>query len=316
MSPLNVLDPAGPAAERLADLGGLILVAFLATTAVVWLLIAAIALRRRGTLQEHMPVDTTSGQSWILVGGIAVPVVVLAVLYGASLRTMAAFPLDGEDPLRLRVIGQQWWFTVEYLGDGTPGAQVRVPTELHVPVGRPVEIELVARDVIHSFWVPRLHGKVDLVPGLPNRIRLQADAPGVYRGECAEFCGLQHAHMRIEVVAQPAAEFEAWLERQRQPAAEPMGEAARRGRALFLNSACATCHTVRGTPALASVGPDLTHLASRMRIAGGALPNNDATLAAWVTHAQSLKPGARMPDLAVFDGEELRDLLAYLRSLE
>jgi len=317
MSPQNILDPAGPAAAALAELGWTIIVVFLVTTVAVWVIIGWIALRRRGTLEEHLPVETTSGQAWILVGGIAVPLVVLAGLWVYSLQTMAAFPIAAaQEPLHLRVVGRQWWFSADYLGDGRPGALVSVPTEIHIPVGRAVDIELVTRDVIHSFWIPRLHGKVDLVPGLPNRIRIRADAPGVYRGECAEFCGVQHAHMRIEVVAQPPAEFERWLAAQREPAAEPRSAEARRGREVFLRSPCVACHTVRGTPALASVGPDLTHVASRARIAGGALANTTGNLSAWVINAQSLKPGARMPDIRQLSGEELHALVAYLQSLE
>ena len=316
--PQNVLDPAGPAAARLAELGWLVMLVFLAATIAVWVIIGWIALRRRGTLAEHMPIDTTSGRSWILVGGIGIPLLVLAVLYAVSLHTMAAFPLheNSTAPVKVRVIGEQWWFSAEYLAQDRPGALFSVPTEIHVPVGQRVDIELRTRDVIHSFWIPRLHGKVDLVPGLDNRIRIQADAPGVYRGECAEFCGVQHAHMRVEIVAQPREAFDRWFAAQQQPGRDPASEQAQRGRDLFVGSACALCHTVRGTPALGSVGPDLTHVASRARIAGGMLENNKANLSAWVTHAQSLKPGSRMPDLPQFTGEQLRDLVAYLQSLE
>jgi cytochrome c oxidase subunit 2 len=193
---------------------------------------------------------------------------------------------------------------------------VTVPTELHVPVGRPVTIELVSRDVIHSFWVPKLHGKVDLVPGMTNVVHLQADRPGLYSGQCAEYCGMQHAQMRIQVVAQSPAAWRAWLDAQRAPAAEPKSELARHGRDVFMQGACPLCHTVRGTPALGSVGPDLTHLASRDRIAGGALENDVANLSAWVTHAQSLKSGVAMPNLTQFTCEQLNALVEYLKGLK
>jgi len=314
----SVLDPAGPAAQRIAELGWLIMIAFLIATAVVWLLLFWVAVRRRGTLAEHMPIETTSGTSWILIGGILIPGVVLAVLYVISLQALASFPLAGQggEPLNMRIIGQQWWFSAEYLLEGRPGASLRVPTEIHIPVGRPVDMEVETRDVIHSFWVPRLHGKIDLTPGLRNRIRIVASKPGVFRGECAEFCGVQHAHMRVEIVAQPQPEFDAWLAQQSEPAHEPTDAQAQRGKEIFMNSACVLCHTVRGTRALASVGPDLTHLGSRERIAGGMLENNKANLTAWVTHAQSLKPGSLMPDLTQFTGQELNALVAYLRSLQ
>jgi cytochrome c oxidase subunit 2 len=178
-----------------------------------------------------------------------------------------------------------------------------------------VDIALATADVIHSFWVPPLHGKVDLVPGMVNHIRIQADQPGRYPGECAEYCGMQHANMKLYVVAEPPERFERWLEAQRRPANPPDTDQARAGQQVVVEGACALCHTVRGTPALGTVGPDLTHLASRQTIAGGMLPNNIANLHAWVTHAQSLKPGAEMPDLNQFTGDQLHALVAYLRTL-
>jgi cytochrome c oxidase subunit 2 len=190
-----------------------------------------------------------------------------------------------------------------------------VPTELHIPVGKPVDIELETRDVIHSFWIPKLQGKVDLVPGRVNRVRIMADEPGVYRGECAEFCGVQHAHMRIEIVADQPAFYEAWLAAQRAPAREPSDTQLGHGRDVFLSSACALCHTIRGTDAHGLVGPDLTHVGGRARIAGGSLENNTANLEAWIVDAQSLKPGAQMPSLRQLPGADLRALVAYLQSL-
>src|SRR5205814_7082516 len=192
------------------------------------------------------------------------------------------------------VLGHQWWWEVQYrMGD--PNQYVATANEIHIPVGRPVDLQLVSADVIHSFWAPRLHGKVDLVPGMDNRIRLQADRPGVYQGACAEFCGLQHAHMRFVVVAEEPAAFEAWLDHERKPAAEhPPTAEAKHGKALFEGGACLLCHTVRGTNARGTVGPDLTHFAQRALI-GAAFPQNVATLHAWVTNAPSLKPGALMP---------------------
>ena len=188
--------------------------------------------------------------------------------------------------------------------------------EIHVPVGMPVEIGLRSADVIHSFWVPQLHGKVDVVPGQENRIRILATKAGRYRGECAEFCGEQHAHMVLYVVADPPEQFYRWVADQRAAAPEPQTAEQRRGRDVFETKACVVCHTIRGTRANATVGPDLTHLASRATIASGSYPNNAGYLSAWVTHAQSLKPGAAMPDLTVFSGDELRSLVAYLESLK
>jgi cytochrome c oxidase subunit 2 len=313
----STFQPGGPAARSLSHLGWFVLITFLITTAVMWILIGWVGYRRRGTLSEHAPVDvdTNGGFSWILIGGIAVPAAVLAVIFVVTLKNMSAFPLHhAEGDPQIRVVGHQWWFEVEYLMGGLP-QRVKTSTEIHIPVGHPIDIALETRDVIHSFWVPQLHGKVDLMPGMVNHVRLQADQPGVYRGECAEYCGMQHAHMILYVIAEPEEQFAAWLEGQRQPAAVPASDAAIRGRHQFETRACALCHTVRGTPALGSVGPDLTHVASRGTIAGGMLPNNIANLHAWATHAQSLKPGAQMPDITQFSGEELHQLVEYLRSL-
>ena len=195
-------------------------------------------------------------------------------------------------------------------------AKAYTANEVHIPVGQPVDLQLVSADVIHSFWAPRLHGKVDLIPGMDNRIRIQADEPGVYHGACAEFCGLQHAHMRFVVVAEEPAAFEAWLDNQRKPAVErPLTAAAQRGKALFNAGPCVLCHTVRGTDARGTVGPDLTHFAKRALI-GAAFPQDVATLHAWVTNAPSLKPGTLMPALTQFSGSELQDLVAYLQTLQ
>lgn len=323
--PQDFMRGTGPAAHGLASLGWTVLVTFSAVTVVVWLLIGWIAVRRRGTLAEHAPVDAAGGESWILVGGFGIPLAVLAALFVMALATLAAYPMqDGlpcgtsvcsaSGPALVRVTGHQWWFEAQYAFDH-PDLDVTSPTEVHIPVGRPVDIDLDTRDVIHSFWVPKLHGKVDMVPGYTNRIRIQADRPGVYFGECGEYCGMQHAHMRLEVVAQEPAQYQAWLASQREPAREPQAEDAKRGRELFLAGPCATCHTVRGTPAGGRLGPDLTHIASRPRIAGGMLDNNTANLEAWITQAQSLKPGSLMPDVTQFSGRELRALVAYLQTL-
>lgn len=316
--PQDFLSTAGPAARSLAHVGGFALLVFSGVTVAVWLLLLAIALRRRGSFDAHAPLEAASeGQSWILVGGFAIPVAILAVVFVAMLSTLKAFPMEhaGDAPSDILVTGRQWWFDAEYRF-GPEDRSVRAPGELHIPAGRPVEISLQTRDVIHSFWVPKLHGKVDLVPGLVNRIRIQADAPGIYDGQCAEFCGVQHAHMRLRVVAEAPDAFAAWLERQRAPAAAPVDADAQRGAGVFQRAACPLCHAVRGTAARGDVGPDLTHVGSRTRIAGGSLPNDTAHLEAWITHAQSLKPGAQMPDLTSFSGEELRQLTAYLQSLE
>lgn len=328
----NILAPRGPAASRLANLGGPVLIAFCIVALIMFVLILWVALRRRGTLAEHAPADEGGGERWILIGGFAIPTAILAVIFVATLQTMAAFPLQNHAPTPVEthqpdiiVTAQQWWWHAEYvgealcrpLGSADPSLPYRVTTanELHIPVGLPVEIALRSTDVIHSFWVPQLHGKVDVVPGQENRIRLVASQPGRYRGECAEFCGEEHARMALFIVADRPEEFSRWVAHEREPAAEPANTLQARGRDLFEARACVLCHTIRGTGAKGTIGPDLTHIAGRRTLASGYYPNNDAYLSAWVTHAQSLKPGAEMPDLTVFNGDELRALVQYLRHL-
>jgi cytochrome c oxidase subunit 2 len=215
------------------------------------------------------------------------------------------------------VIGHQWWWDFQYRSD-RPQELVSSPNELHLPVGVRVVLRAVSRDVIHSFWVPNLHGKRDLIPGQVTPLWLQADRPGVYRGQCAEFCGVQHAHMAFVVVAEPLDRFNAWLQHQRQPAPPPVATddgAVRRGHELFMQQPCVTCHAIRGTDAGARLGPDLTHVGSRMTLAAGALPNTPEHLSRWIAEAQSVKPGNRMPTISLGD-DDRRALVAYLRSLQ
>jgi cytochrome c oxidase subunit 2 len=212
------------------------------------------------------------------------------------------------------VIGHQWWWQIQYVGLG-PSNRLETANEIHIPVGQPVELTLESRDVIHSFWVPALHGKVDLIPGVENHLRLQADRPGTYEGQCAEFCGAEHARMRFLVVAQSPEDFAKWMHDQSQPAQPPLEAAAIHGADLFQSRACGLCHTVRGTQALGTIGPDLTHFGSRQRLAADSLPNQHAYVAAWITRAQSFKPGALMPDVTNFRGDELDDLARYIDQL-
>jgi cytochrome c oxidase subunit 2 len=314
--PQNMLGPAGPAARDISTLSWIVLGIFSAVAVIMWVLLGWTALRRRGSLSEHEPVDIGGGQNWILTGGFVIPFVILATVFVLGLRTMMAFPVnDGKhDRPDIRVTGHQWWWEVQYL-DGAVDRHFTTANEIHIPAGRPVDIELESADVIHSFWVPKLHGKEDLVPGQPNLIRIEADRPGIYSGQCAEFCGAQHAHMMLVVVAQPEAEYQAWMAGQVGSSAQPVNGEQALGQQIFLAKPCALCHTIRGTEAHATVGPDLTHLASRQGIAANMLPNNEANLAAWVTHAQALKPASRMPNVTQLSGLQLQSLVAYLQSL-
>jgi cytochrome c oxidase subunit 2 len=220
---------------------------------------------------------------------------------------------SGPGALTVDVVGHQWWWDFQY-HDITPSDVFTSPNELHIPVGVPVVIKAMSTDVIHSFWVPNLMGKRDLIPGMVTNTWIQADEPGVYRGQCAEFCGHQHAHMALNVVAEPIDKFQAWIRRQRESAPEPATEQERRGRDVFMQSPCVTCHAIRGTDAGSHIGPELTHVASRLTLAAGTLPNARGHLAGWIANSQSIKPGNRMPPNALAPAD-FQALLAYVRSL-
>lgn len=316
----TVLYSAGPAAHRIAVLSWGMIVLFSVVTIIMWVLIWWTAATRRGTLAEHEPVDAGGGQRWITIGGMLIPFIILFVLFVLGLRLLASFPVKQASHMPIKhpdilIVGHQWWWEVHYLGK-TPDMNVTTANEIHIPVNQPVNIELESRDVIHSFWVPALHGKVDLIPGHPNYIRIEASRAGDYQGQCAEYCGAEHALMRLLVVAQPPDEYKAWLNAQRLPGKTPTQPEAVAGQQVFLSGPCTLCHTVRGTLAGGTVGPDLTHIGSRRYIAANVFPNNNAYLEAWVTHAQSFKPETQMPDLTSFTGQQLRDLVAYLRQLQ
>ncbi|MBZ9856049.1 cytochrome c oxidase subunit II [Mesorhizobium sp. CA13] len=222
--------------------------------------------------------------------------------------------LGGKETLTIRITGHQWWWEIRYPNDDR-SRMIVTANEIHVPVGEPVKVELDSIDVIHSFWVPSLAGKRDLIPGRPSEITLIADRPGVYRGQCAEFCGYQHAHMAITVIAESREAFEAWRSRQDAAAIAPASEEERRGQQAFLSTGCALCHTIRGTPAKGTVGPDLTHLANRHALAADTLAMAPGSLAAWIADPQSIKPGAKMPRIAL-SADDLHAVVVYLGSLE
>jgi len=256
------------------------------------------------------------GTAFIVGGGVVLPVIVLATLltYSFVLGRDLNRAL-GPEALRIEVVGKQWWWEVRYLQpDGA--APVVSANELRLPVGEPVELLLTSTDVIHSFWLPSIAGKRDMIPGKVNRLVLEAREPGVYRGQCAEYCGGPHALMAFYAIAEPAADFRRWLGREAAPAAAPDDQFLAEGRELFLNSGCGACHTVRGTPAAGELGPDLTHLGSRRSLGAGILPNNVGTIAGWIADTQHIKPDNLMPSFNTFTGVELRALAAWLASLE
>ena len=308
----SALNPHGPVADMLAGLSwvfiGLFTAIFAGTMAVL-----ALALwrgRRRRYLGDG------GSRRLVLIAGVAFPLTVLIGFLIVSVTTgrrLWAEPYARRGALTVQVQGSQWWWDFQYLNQSQVIASS--PNELHIPVGQPVVLKLESRDVIHSFWAPALAGKMDLIPGRTNYIWLQADRAGIYRGQCGEYCGEQHAHMGFEVIAQPREEFIEWLEQQKRTAPEPADEAADRGRKVFLSGTCAMCHAIRGTNAFGQAGPDLTHVAGRRWIASATLPNNRGSLGGWISNAQGIKPGSHMPRITL-PAQALEALLTYLESLK
>lgn len=316
--PQSALHPAGPAAGEISSVLWIEIIMFCVIGFIMWVLLVWASLRNRGSLEYHEPVEIGGGQSWILIGGFLIPFIILTTVFVIGIDWMTDFPVNAgtvPEHVEIRIVGHQWWWEVQYIG-GPPPQHFTTANEIHIPVGRPIDLQLETADVIHSFWVPTLHGKEDLIPGQPNYIRIQADRPGEYRGQCAEYCGEQHAKMILLVIAQNEPDYQAWRQQQLKPASAPTTAEALHGQDVFMGAACALCHEVRGTPALGRVAPDLTHLASRKGIASNSYANNEANLEAWITHAQSLKKGCEMPDLTAFNGTDLRAMVAYLQQLQ
>lgn len=307
MAGTSALHPAGPAASALADLSWVLIavctLVFIGTmAALAW----AVWRRRRD--------DGLDVRRWLIVGaGIVLPTVVLAALLAYSSRqSFELYPEHAAGNTTVQVTGHMWWWDVQYGGE----PPLRSANELVIPVGRPVTLALASADVIHSFWVPALSGKVDMMPGRVHSLRIVADRPGVYGGPCAEYCGDQHTRMTLQVIALPAEEFERWRVAQSASAIAPLDAAAQRGRALFEARRCNACHTVRGLVEGTGFGPDLTHVGSRRRLGAGTLPLNRETLAHWIADTQHLKPGARMPASPELDAQALSDLAAFLEGLK
>jgi cytochrome c oxidase subunit 2 len=309
---VSLLEGLGWAARREAWLGWILIAIASATVLIITVLVLAGTFRRRrdqnGTIHE------SQGLGWIIGGGLVVPAVVLAGVLVLTLTTLTAVASPPvRDALTVQIIGHRWWWEVKYPGT-SPDSLATTANEIHIPVGRQIRLELSSADVIHSFWVPTLAGKTDLIPGKTNTMWLEAGKAGRYAGQCAEYCGDEHARMRTVVVADEPAAFTRWLDAQRQPAAEPAGGDPARGRDVFLGSACSLCHAVAGTRAGGRIGPDLTHLASRATIAAGTLPNTKEGLLSWITAPQVAKPGTVMPAVPLA-ASDLTALVAYLQTL-
>ncbi|WP_269713299.1 cytochrome c oxidase subunit II [Caulobacter sp. NIBR2454] len=306
--PPPALDPAGPFNGPIVTLSW-VLFAMSGVVLLVVLVATGLALFGGAKWKRRL-----SGRKLIWIGGLVFPTVVLSALlvYGLALTAhLNAEPEPGE--MRVRVTGEMWWWRVAYL-DAQGREVLQDANEVHIPAGRPVTFELESADVIHAFWVPPLGGKVDMIPGRRNILRLQADKPGAYGGQCAEYCGGPHALMGLVVVAHEPGEFERWR-RSRRAAPAPSDALGQRGAQVFADSGCGACHTVRGSAANGLAGPDLTHVGSRRSLGAGILPNNRGTLAGWVADSQTIKPGNRMPAYKMLSGGDLQAVAAYLESL-
>jgi cytochrome c oxidase subunit II len=309
----SVTQPSGPHADALDRLFWV----FTLTCGVIWLLVMLVlllALRRRAAVSPEGAALRESRSTVMVGAAVAATVLIISALTVLSYAATRTISIANGDPVVIRVRGYQWWWQVTY-DDPRPDRSFVTANEIHIPVGRPVRIELSAADVIHSFWVPNIAGKQDLIPGRNNVLTLTADQAGIYRGQCAQFCGLQHAHMAMLVIAEPPAVFDAWRDHQIGDAADVTTGEQERGRQFLTTRACAACHTVRGTSAAGTLGPDLTHVASRRYLAAGELPLTRGTVAAWVADPQTIKPGNNMP-LVPMTADELNAVSAYLTALK
>jgi len=322
MPPQSIFSVASPDAALMQEVAWVLFGGALVIFVFVMVLVA------RGAISGPTEIR---GNRWLLGGGVIFPVAVLTALLIYGLRVGAALSHDAhsyseaadgqpsntaeDEMLRVHVIGRRWWWEARYhMSNGREEAVLA--NELHLPMGVPADLTLTTADVIHSFWIPALAGKIDMIPGHRNRLVIRPDRPGVFRGQCAEYCGTQHAQMAFEVVVEPPVRFAEWLSGQAKPAREPATALLREGRDAFFRGGCHACHTIRGTEARGQLGPDLTHVGSRRTLAAGVLRNHPGAMAGWIANTQALKPASLMPTMNVFTGPELLALSAYLESLE
>ena len=306
----SVMAPKGIQAQQIAELAWLLFsfaaVVLAIVIAAVWLAIAGSPRVRRALAQEKA----------VLALGVAFPVATLTLLLGYGvwlMRSDLELARDG-NAISIEVAGEQWWWRVTY--QGPDGTSIASANEIRIPVGVPVTFKLRAADVIHSFWVPSLGGKVDMIPGRITQLRLTAQRPGIYRGQCAEYCGGPHALMAFEVVAMPASDYAAWVTRAAAPAALPKTEIGLRGRSVFLAAGCGACHAVRGTTAAGTLGPDLTHIGARRSVGIDTLPLTRENLMRFIVDGQHIKPGNPMPEFRFLQPPERDALAAYLLGLK
>lgn len=325
-APLDTLAPAGPDARKILGLFTPVFAVAVLVFIVVQGLIVYAVFRFRHRDNDPMPVQT-HGNTKLEITWTLIPALILAVISVPTVATIFALAKEKPDSVQVSVIGHQWWWEYQYTEENVVTAN-----ELHIPAGRSVFLKLTSKEdlavvkadiddpsvlsngVIHSFWVPKLAGKQDVVPGRTNTMRIEADEPGVYRGTCAEFCGLSHANMRLRVIAHTPEDYEAWLDSQRAPPAEPSGGLAAAGKKEFQAAGCAGCHTIQGFSE-GRAAPNLTHFAGRTTFAGSIFPNTPGRLEAWLRDPPGVKPGSRMPNLNLTQAQ-IDSLVAYLRSLK
>jgi cytochrome c oxidase subunit II len=309
----SALDVHGASAVHLKHL----IVGIVAVCSAIWMIVMIVLIWALSRSKADWPRPNPEGERRLttaVTAAVGMTVIIITGLTIASFTTTRALSEAKPGDLTIRINGQQWWWQITYI-DPDPARSFDTANEIHVPVGRNVRLQLEAGDVIHSFWVPSLAGKQDLIPGRVNELTIRADRAGVYRGQCAEFCGLQHSHMAVLVIAESAADYEDWMSAQRQQAAASSNQEAEAGKAVFMSKPCASCHTVRGTDASGTTGPDLTHVGSRQMIAAGLFDTTRGSLAAWIADPQTLKPGNNMPTVAL-SSDELRQVSAYMASLK
>jgi cytochrome c oxidase subunit 2 len=312
----SALDVHGASAIDLKQLIILIVTVCSIVWALVMIALVAALWRHRDMRELVVGLDPRrESRMTITVGAaVAATVIIISAFTVLSFFTTRALGVAGNDDLTIKVRGLQWWWGVEYFGS-SPDQRFQTANEIHVPVGRNVRLQLEGIDVIHSFWVPSLAGKQDLVPGRPNELMIRAERAGTYRGQCAEFCGLQHAHMAFFVVAEEQPLFDEWVRLQLENAATSSDAEVTAGQQAFLSKQCAACHTIRGTSASGTTGPDLTHVGSRKYIGAGLFETTRGSLAAWIADPQTLKPGNNMP-MVPLSSDELRQVSAYMASLK
>lgn len=318
----SAVDPAGSQARHILQTGEYFFWVCLLVYVIVSAVLVRTLCRSRGEMRpwdltpdlKPAPHRETQLKRTVSAAVMGTAVLLFLLLSIDLVAARAVASLGGADELTIEVIGRQWWWEVRY-EDNVSSQIITTANEIHIPTGRTVRLRLKSADVIHSFWAPNFHGKRDLIPGHETSLRIRADRTGTFFGQCAEFCGLQHALMRFVVVVESPEDFERWQEQQRAPAADPATDEERLGREVFLSTSCSMCHAVRGTDAYATIGPDLTHFGSRRSVAAGWLPNTPGHVGGWIIDPQQIKPGARMPQHD-YSPEHLRALLAYLESLQ